>query len=84
MLCWKTATENDLQILNSFINDATVIELDQSIKFKTAQLRKANKIKLPDAIIYATALVYDLTIITRNAGDFKNIIGLKIINPFDI
>jgi predicted nucleic acid-binding protein len=40
--------------------------------------------KLPDAIIAATALVYDLTLITRNTSDFKNMEGLKVINPFDL
>ena len=39
-------------------------------------------IKLPDAIIAATALVYDLTLISRNVSDFKNIEGLKVLNPF--
>jgi predicted nucleic acid-binding protein len=84
LLCWKTATEKDLQLLHSFINDATVIELEQPIKLKTAELRKTHKIKLPDAIIAATALVYGLTIITRNTSDFKNMDGLKVINPFEV
>ena len=73
LLCWKTASENDLKVLNNFIQDATVIELEQEIKSKTAEIRKANKIKLPDSIIAATAIVYNLTIITRNTADFKNI-----------
>ena len=82
LLCWKTVTEKDLQVLYSFINDALVIELEQPIKLKTADIRKACKIKLPDAIIAATALVYDLTLLSRNAADFSNINGLKIINPW--
>ncbi|MFM2191568.1 MAG: hypothetical protein RLZZ118_525 [Bacteroidota bacterium] len=84
LLCWKTASENDLKVLNNFIQDATVIELEQEIKSKTAEIRKANKIKLPDAIIAATAIVYTLTIITRNTADFKNIDGLITINPFEM
>jgi len=36
---------------------------------------------LPDAIIAATALVSNLALTTRNVSDFKNIPGLKIINP---
>ena len=84
LLCWKTASENDLKVLNNFIQDATVIELEQEIKSKTAEIRKANKIKLPDAIIAATAIVYNLTIITRNTADFKNIDGLITINPFEM
>jgi predicted nucleic acid-binding protein len=83
LLCWKTATEKDLEVLHNFITDALVIELEQPIKLKTAELRKAYKIKLPDAIIAATAIAYDLTLLTRNTVDFTNIIGLKITNPWD-
>ena len=83
LLCWKTATEKDLELLHSFINDALVIELEQAIKLKTADIRKTHRIKLPDAIIAATALVYDLTLLSRNISDFTNINGIKIINPWD-
>lgn len=83
LLCWKTATEKDIIVLLNFINDALVIELEQAIKLKTAEIRKANRIKLPDAIIAATALVYDLELITRNINDFKNISGIKLINPWE-
>ena len=84
LLCWKTATEKDLDVLNDFISDALVIELEQAIKLKTAEIRKAHRIKLPDAIIAATAMVYGLTLLTRNIEDFKNIIGLEIINLWKI
>jgi predicted nucleic acid-binding protein len=84
LLCWRTATENDLEILKGFIKEALVIELEQAIKLKTAEIRKAHRIKLPDAIIAATALVYGLTLLTRNIEDFKNIIGLDIINLWEI
>lgn len=83
LLCWKTATEKDISVLHNFINDALVIELEQPIKLKTADIRKQYKIKLPDAIIAATALVYDLTLITRNTKDFENIQGLIFINPWE-
>ena len=83
LLCWKTATEKDLRILHNFINDALVLELEQPIKQKTADIRKVHRIKLPDAIIAATALVYDLTLLSRNLSDFSNIYGLKMINPWD-
>ncbi len=84
LLCWKTATEKDLQVLQSFISDALVIELEQPIKLKTADIRKAHKIKLPDAIIAATAIIYGLTLISRNIVDFKGIQGLTVIDPFAV
>ena len=83
LLCWKSASEKDLEVLHNFIDDALVIELEQPIKYKTADIRKKHKIKLPDAIISATALVYELSLISRNVSDFKNIDGMQLINPWD-
>ncbi|NQZ75964.1 MAG: type II toxin-antitoxin system VapC family toxin [Ekhidna sp.] len=83
LLCWKTATEKDLEVLHNFINDSLVFELEKDIKLKTADIRKAHKIKLPDAIIAATALIHDLALLTRNVSDFKNIEGLDLINPYE-
>lgn len=83
LLCWKTKAEKDLRVLQNFINDVHVFELDRDIKFRTAGIRKAYRIKLPDAIIAATAQVYELTLLTRNVSDFKNIDNLNLINPHE-
>lgn len=83
LLSWKSATKKDLEVLHNFISDAMVIELEQPIKYKTADIRKKHGIKLPDAIIAATALIYELTLISRNISDFKDIDGLPLINPWD-
>ena len=84
LLCWKTDSEKDLQVLQGFISDCKVIELESSIKYQTAEIRKEHHIKLSDAIIAATALIFNLDLVTRNVKDFKNIKGLTIINPFEI
>ncbi len=84
LLCWKTATDNQLVVLKEFIGDCVVIELEQAIKLKTAEIRKIYNIKLPDAIIAASAIVYELALITRNEKDFMQIEGFNIINPFNI
>lgn len=83
LMCWKTATEKDSIVLNNFISDALVIEVEQTIKFKTVEIRKTSRIKLPDAIIAATAVVYNFTLLSRNLSDFGSINGLKIINPLE-
>ena len=72
------------ELLTDFMNDATVLDLSDSIVDASIEIRKNNKTKLPDAIIAATALVYDLTIISRNVNDFKNITGLNYINPSEV
>jgi len=83
LLCWKHSTEKDEEMLHYFIKDCWVIELEQEIKYKTAEIRRKYKIKLPDAIIAASAMVYNLILVSRNIPDFSKIEGLEIINPWD-
>lgn len=84
LLCWKTTTEKDMELLRNFITDSLVIELEQPIKLTSADIRKTQKIKLPDAIIAATAIVYNLILLSRNAADFKNINGLQVLDPHSL
>jgi predicted nucleic acid-binding protein len=70
--------------MEEFIALANVIEVNKAIIDITITLRKTSTIQLPDAIIAATALVSDYTLITRNIIDFKNIPGLTIVNPWNI
>ncbi len=76
-----TETAKHYQLLENFMNDVNVIGLSDTIANRTIYLRKLHKIKLPDAIIAATAIELESTLITRNTTDFKNISGIKIINP---
>jgi predicted nucleic acid-binding protein len=82
LLGFNTATEQEALVVATFVTGTTVIPLTRAIVLKTIDIRKMRKIKLPDAIIAATALVYDLTLISRNDGDFKKIAGLNYLNPF--
>ena len=65
----------------SFLENAEIIGLDDEIVDTVIQLRRNKSIKLPDAIIAATARVYQWTLVTRNESDFSGI-GLTILNPF--
>ena len=78
------APADELKLLEYFFTDVLVLEMNNQIVEQTILLRRNTKMKTPDAIIAATALVYDLTLITRNTADFKNIQGLNIIDPYTI
>ena len=74
------ASKEHYTILSNFISDAIVFDLTDEVVNVCIALRKVYRAKLPDAIIAATALVNDFTLITRNVSDFKNIQGLRIYN----
>jgi hypothetical protein len=59
------------------------IPLNSEIAEQTIQIRKAYKIKLPDAIIAATALINGFMVVSRNKKDFARISNLILINPFE-
>jgi predicted nucleic acid-binding protein len=42
---------------------------------------QGNKLAMMDSLIAATALCYDLKMVTRNVDDFKSC-GIELINPF--
>lgn len=68
--------------MKGFIALADVIEINKAIINETILIRKSRRIKLPDAVIAATALVHDFALVSRNIKDFESIKGLKLINPY--
>ena len=66
---------------NLFIDNSIIHEIDNETVNRTIKLRKTYKIKLPDALIAATCLVNNLSIITLNTRDFEVIKGLQVITP---
>ena len=48
----------------------TVADLSPAVLEETLSIRRATRLKLPDAIILATARVHGLTLSTRNTRDF--------------
>jgi len=70
-------------ILANFINMSVIHPLSPAVVQRTIELCKQSKIKLPDAVIAATALTENFTLITMNTGDFKNIPGIKLLNPLE-
>lgn len=79
LLGFNTINTNESDAINSFIKNSTVFQLDESVIIETIHIRKKYKIKLPDAIIAATCLVKDCSLITNNTKDFERIAGLQLI-----
>lgn len=69
--------------LESFFSSSTILPVDQPVLDQAVKLRQQRRMSLGDALIAATCLVHDLTLVTRNVDDFRWVPDLRLLNPFD-
>ena len=62
--------EHALVVAERLLSKFAVLGLSPAVEEATIELRRATRLKLPDAIILATARVHGLTLSTRNTRDF--------------
>lgn len=73
----------DQQLTTRFLAGFELIALDERIAARAVELRRTHRMKLPDAIILASAIVNSLTLVTRNTKDFdKAMPGIRV--PYQI
>jgi len=70
----NTATE----ILSVLLAPFREIEVGREIAERAGRLRRESGIRLPDALIAATAVEHKLSLFTRNRSDFEGVRGLRI------
>ena len=70
----KEATEALLAVLFR-------LPITESVVQKVVELRQSHRVKLPDAIIAATAFVHGCVLVTNNVSDFSTLPGLEILTP---
>ena len=54
----------------AFLSSFDIIGLDQPVADRAVSLRRDHKIKLPDAIVWASAQTRRMLLVTRNTKDF--------------
>jgi predicted nucleic acid-binding protein len=80
----KNISQEEYELLEKFVAFSIKHDVNKDLIDTTIHIRQTYKIKLPDAIIAATALVHNLTLISRNSKDFDEIDGLEFVNPYEI
>jgi hypothetical protein len=73
----KGIQAHEIKTIKSFLQDCLVVELTPAIKDIAIKIKQSHKVKLPDAVIVATANHLNLPLITADKGfnelDDKNI-----------
>lgn len=74
------AAEGDEEAeIREFLRRFRVYPVDEGVAERTVDIRRRDKIRLPDAIIWATAQQLGLLLVTRNTRDFpRNHPGVRI------
>ena len=84
VLSFDPGKNDNYPVLVDFFETASIFDLTLDVIRKTIQIRQRQKIKLPDAVIAATALCNGFTLVSRNTKDFKSIKELDIVNPYSL
>ena len=71
-------SNGEIEEINALIDNCFIAELSPHVKKLVKDLLQKYAIKLPDAIIAATALYLDLPLLSADIG-FRKISGLKLI-----
>ncbi len=85
LLCPRDPVQATLleQWLNSLKKqfDGRLLQIDSEIAERWGRLQGVRPLPIIDALIAATCLRHDLTLVTRNNADFHDL-GVSLLNPF--
>lgn len=65
------ATDDDTELRDFLDSRFEIVSIDIAVSESAVQLRRQYRMKLPDAIIWATAKITDSVLVTRNTKDFN-------------
>ena len=82
LLGWRKHSPDSLKAAGALLQSISEIPLYEEIIHLCINFRQNYSIKLPDAIIAATARNAKLPLMTRNMTDFEQIPELKMVDPF--
>jgi len=83
LLVWNPPNPEDIKVRKEFLAGSDIQYIDDEIIDRATQIRKITNIKLPDAVIAATAMTFDFVLLSDNDKDFLKVepLGLKYLNP---
>lgn len=78
---WNPPNEQDIAVYQAFIKQINILNIESSVIAETIRIRKIHHLKLPDAIIAATASANNLILIADNDKDFLKVVEIEYLNP---
>jgi len=63
-------TDDEADVIDLFLREFRVIEITRQVARRAVEIRRRTRLRLPDAIIWATAQTESAQLVTRNTKDF--------------
>ncbi|MBK9013551.1 MAG: type II toxin-antitoxin system VapC family toxin [Saprospiraceae bacterium] len=82
-LGYTFSDSTEQQETEALLNVLVRLPIADAVVMKVIEIRHSRRMKLPDAIIAATALLNNCTVVTRNVSDFSGLDWLVVMNPFE-
>ena len=79
LLVYKDLSQKDLDNIQMFLDECTIIDITPPIKDTTVDLRRKYNLKLPDSIIIATGIWLNIPVISSDL-DFTKVEEADIIS----
>jgi predicted nucleic acid-binding protein len=63
-------TDGEADVIDMFLREFRVVDITRQVARRAIEIRRRTRVRLPDAIIWATAQVESAVLVTRNTKDF--------------
>ena len=68
LLSWPSLTKQEEKAVRDFLGQLVICELTPAIRARAVQLRRERHLKLPDAVVCATAMEFSVELWTNDAA----------------
>ena len=68
LLSFPSLTQTEEKAIRSFLDEIQIVGITPDVRDRAIHLRRDHRLKLPDAIIAATALTLDALLLTNDSG----------------
>lgn len=79
VLAWPSHTVESIQTALEGMASFELFDVNAATADEAARIRRQHNIKLPDALIAATATLNRLSVVTANFSDFERVGGLTVL-----
>ncbi|MDP3948824.1 MAG: type II toxin-antitoxin system VapC family toxin [bacterium] len=80
LFSFQSLSQKEIESIEEVLKTVVTVSVDSRLARLTGFLRRQHRLKIPDSVIAATALLTGSTLVTRNIRDFKHIPNLSVMS----